>query len=57
MLTAGALYADYGGRAYFFMAGPSALGVVGTIQLRGALPVEREPTDHDRCCKEHRGEE
>jgi hypothetical protein len=57
MLTAGALYADYGGRAYFFMAGPSALGVVGTIQLRGALPAEREPTDHDRCCKEHRGEE
>ena len=57
MLAAGARYADYGGRAYFFVAVRSALGVVDTIQLRGALPAEREPTDHDRCCKEHGGEE
>jgi len=55
MLTAGARYADYGGCAYFLMAILSALGVVGTIQLRRALPAEREPADHDRCCKDREG--
>jgi hypothetical protein len=55
MLTAGARYAGYGGRAYFFMAILSALGVVGTIQLRRALPADREPADHDRCCKDREG--
>ena len=55
MLTAVGLYADYGGRAYFFMAVLSALGVVGTIQLRRALPAQREPADHDRCCKDREG--
>jgi hypothetical protein len=57
MLTAGARYADYGGRASFFMAVLSALGVVGTIQLRRPLPAEREPAGHDRCCSGQREEE
>ncbi|HEX3883648.1 MAG TPA: MFS transporter [Stellaceae bacterium] len=36
MLGAGALYADFGGRAYLFMAGLSALGLVGVARLRPA---------------------
>jgi MFS transporter, PPP family, 3-phenylpropionic acid transporter len=34
MLLAGALYADYGGRAYLFMAVLSAAGVLGAARLR-----------------------
>jgi PPP family 3-phenylpropionic acid transporter len=34
MLGAGALYADFGGRAYLFMAGLSALGLAGVGVLR-----------------------
>jgi MFS transporter, PPP family, 3-phenylpropionic acid transporter len=38
MLGAGALYADYGGRAYLFMALLSALGLIGVMQLSRTAP-------------------
>ena len=48
MLTSLARYADYGGRAYFFMAILSALGVVGTIRPRRALQRNgNQPTTTD----------
>jgi hypothetical protein len=33
MLGAGALYAEYGGRAYLFMALLSAVGLLGALRL------------------------
>jgi PPP family 3-phenylpropionic acid transporter len=39
MLGAGALYAAYGGRAYFFMALLSALGLLGVARLARGSPV------------------
>ncbi len=41
MLVAGALYADYGGRAYLFMAVLSALGLLGVARLLKTAPAER----------------
>jgi MFS transporter, PPP family, 3-phenylpropionic acid transporter len=40
MLAAGTLYADYGGRAYLFMALLSALGLLGVIRLARTTPAE-----------------
>ncbi len=38
MIAAGALYADFGGHAYLFMAALSAAGLLGALRLRRALP-------------------
>jgi PPP family 3-phenylpropionic acid transporter len=38
MLGAGALYANYGGRAYLFMAALSALGLAGVARLAKTAP-------------------
>jgi PPP family 3-phenylpropionic acid transporter len=38
MLGAGALYAEFGGRAYLFMTLLSAIGLLGAVQLTRLAP-------------------
>jgi len=42
MLAAGALYMDYGGRAYLFMTLLAVVGLAGTSCLRHASRAARE---------------